>query len=82
MLSTSGAASLFGGATATTACDMASGEKTCIVRKCRAMKSNFNGRHSEVAPVKLGVPVPKSISTEPRLSIKTPNGAKLSRVIA
>ncbi len=59
----------------------ASGEKTCIVRLCRAMNSKLNGLCSAVAPVKLGAPSPKSISTEPRLSIKTPYGAKLSRVI-
>lgn len=45
------------------------------------MKSNRKGRLSEVAPVKLGAPSPKSISTDPRLSTNTPNGAKLSRVI-
>src|SRR5918911_2594421 len=45
------------------------------------MKSNVNGRRSAVVPVRQGWPSPKSTSTEPRLSIKTPNGAKLSRVI-
>src|SRR3712207_1530848 len=58
------------------------GEKTCIVRLCRAMNWNANSRRSLVAPVICAAAPPRSSSTDPRLSISTPNGANRSRVIS